>query len=315
MRRLLLVALCALVFASSADARPLLGVVGEASRFRSHTGQHSDVEMVFLGWGQTYRAGGLYLDEWFPQLGEIPMISFGTARRGREAITPRAIAKGRGDRWLIALNRAIHRWGKPIYMRPLAEMNGHWNYYCAYNSNGTLRNAAHRQKELRRAFRRIYLILHGGDRATLNRRLRALDMPGVAVDLAVNPAPTLKVVWNPQGFGSPNVAGNRAAAYYPGRWYVDVVANDLYDIRFRAAWEANEKLYRAYPGKPYAIGEFGLWGIDDPAFIRRMARFARTHSRVELVVYYKSGRGSQFDLATKPRSRAAYRTYLTPLGR
>ena len=118
----------------------------------------------------------------------------------------------------------------------------------------------------------------------------------------------------PAGLRQPEPPGNRAQAYYPGNRYVDVVANDLYEIGGKAGWAANERLYRAHPGKPYAFAEWGLWGIDDPAFVRRMGGWARTHRRLELLAWFESRPGSIFDLATKPRSRAAYRRYITPLG-
>jgi hypothetical protein len=38
---------------------------------------------------------------------------------------------GEGDRHLIALNKAIADWGKPMYLRPFGEMNSRWNFYCA----------------------------------------------------------------------------------------------------------------------------------------------------------------------------------------
>ncbi len=122
------------------------------------------------------------------------------------------------------------------------------------------------------------------------------------------------MIWNPQGYGSPDIPGNTAQAYYPGDAYVDVVGNDLYDIRGKAEWAANESLYRAHPSKKYAIPEWGLWGIDDPAFIRKMGAFARTHPRLELLAYFNSKPGSIFDLESKPKSRAAYRAAITTLG-
>jgi hypothetical protein len=72
----------------------------------------------------------------------------------------------------------------------------------------------------------------------------------------------------------------------------------------------------AHPSKPYAFPEWGLWGIDDPAFIRSMAKFVRTHRRVELLSWFNGqASGGTFDIATKPRSRAAHRAVITPLGR
>jgi beta-mannanase len=123
----------------------------------------------------------------------------------------------------------------------------------------------------------------------------------------------VKVIWNPQGFGSPDLNANSAASYYPGNRYVDVVANDLYDYGRGVEWEANLDLYRAYK-KPYAIGEWGLAkGIDHPDFVQKMANFASSHPRVTTIIYYRSQSGSDFDLAYKPKSLAAYKRYILPL--
>ena len=117
------------------------------------------------------------------------------------------------------------------------------------------------------------------------------------------------------------VAGTVAVLQYHHQYpngdrYVDVVGNDIYDIGFRPQWAANERLYRAHPSKPYAFPEWGLWGIDDPAFIRSMAKFVRTHRRVELLSWFNGqASGGTFDIATKPRSRAAYRAVITALER
>ena len=109
--------------------------------------------------------------------------------------------------------------------------------------------------------------------------------------------------------------GNSAHAYYPGDAYVDVIGEDLYDIRGHGAtWAAAEALYKAHPSKPFAFAEWGVWGFDDPQFVRDMAKFVRQHRRVEFIAYYSGRPGSVFDLATKPRSRAAYRALITPLG-
>ena len=317
LRQILLASACALVLVPTASAEVLLGVHGNRARMKDLTGQRSDGEILFAGWGYGLTRGKP-MAVWLTELGRVPIVSLHTLGRGgrREAITPREIAQGKGDRYLRALGRAINERGKPIIVRPLAEMNGHWNPYCAYNRNGTRRNAAHSQKNFRRAFKRIYLLLHGGDRATINAKLARWNMPGISTSLPENRAPMLRVLWNPQGFGSPNVPGNRAHVYYPGDGYVDMVGNDLYESSsFGATWEANFALFRRYPNKPYAIGEFGLWGVDHPGFIRRMGRFVRTHPRMQLAVYYSSERGSIFDLGSKPRSRAAYRRYITPLNR
>jgi hypothetical protein len=288
MRKLLVgAALVALLVPVEASASVLLGVEGSKSRFRDQTNQATDVNLDFISWGVHKQT---YLDNTLEAAKPIPAISFGTVNKyGNEAITPAGLAKGKGDRVLIDLAQALDRFGSFAYIRPYAEMNGYWNPYSAYNSNGTYRGRAHSTKKLRMAF---------------------LDRTN---DLPEN---DVKVIWNPQGFGSPDIKANSAAAYYPGDNYVDVVANDLYDYGRGVEWEANLDLYRAHPDKPYAIGEWGLGpGIDHPDFVQKMASFVSSHSRVETIVYYRSQTGSTFDLSSKPKSRAAYKRYILPLGK
>lgn len=314
MRKLLVVAaLVTLLVPVEASASVLLGVEGSKSRFRDQTNQATDVNLDFISWGVHKQT---YLDNTLEAAKPIPAISFGTVNKyGNEAITPAGLANGKGDRVLIDLAQALDRFGSFAYIRPYAEMNGYWNPYSAYNSNGTYRGRAHSTKNLRKAFRRTYLIVHGGSLADINAKLVDAGMPKLdrTNDLPEN---DVKVIWNPQGFGSPDIKANSAAAYYPGDNYVDVVANDLYDYGRGVEWEANLDLYRAHPDKPYAIGEWGLGpGIDHPDFVQKMANFVSSHSRVETIVYYRSQTGSTFDLSNKPKSRAAYKRYIIPLGK
>jgi hypothetical protein len=288
----------------------LLGAYGSHARFATTTRSEVPVGHIVLGWSQGL-SWGAPLAAQLAANGPVPMIGINTRRSGREVLTPLDIANGKGDRYLAALNRAFARWGRLVYVRPLAEMNAHWNAYTAFAADGTPRGPAHSTRAFRRAFARIYLILHGG--AGTDAALRQIGLAPVKTTLARNEPELLRVIWNPQGHGSPDVPGNDPQSYYPGDRFVDVVGNDLYNIDGRAQWEANESLYRAHPTKPYAIPEWSNWGIDDPAFIRRMGRFARTHRRVELIAYYNGDQGSVWDIATKPRSLAAYRTAIAPL--
>jgi hypothetical protein len=311
---LVIVALLALVpFSGQATAgehqpsvRPvLLGVLGGRERFDQLTGQHTTVGHVIATWGQGP------VSRILDSLGEIPMLGL---RSG--SLTSRDIALGRGDVYLAEVNHAVAARDGLVYVRPMPEMNGHWNEYCAYNADGSSRGPARSTSAFRKAFARIYVLLHGGAPEAVNAKLRRLGLQQAHTgELAVNPVSQLHVIWNPQGYGSPDVPGNSAAAYYPGDAYVDVVGNDLYNIRHSAAWDANERLYTAHPNKPYAIAEWANWGFDDPAFVARMADFVQTHRRVELLAYYNGRPGSPWDIAKQPRSRAAYRRLIVPFGR
>jgi hypothetical protein len=296
----------------AAHPRPQLqlGLLGDPVRFDHQTGQRSSSRLIIVGWNQGTSAA--YFTGLFRSMLGQPMVGLSTGSEGDpEALSPAAIARGQGDALLVALNQAVAAWPGQVFVRPLAEMNGHWNDYSAYNANGSARDAGHSTAAFRKAFARISLLVHGAP--DVNARLRALGLPPVAGTLA--PTRNAVVVWNPQGFGSPDLPGNSAAAYYPGDRYVDVVADDLYDIDGRAEWGAAERLYAAHPTKPFAFGEWGLWGIDDPAFVRQMAAFLRGHRRTILATYYSGRPGSIFDLQSKPKSLAAYRALIAPLSR
>jgi hypothetical protein len=300
-------ATAASAFAASRGRHIQLGVLGNPATFDPLTGQHTSTRLNIIAWNQ---GGGRpqYFANLLAGMGAEPMLGIGIPNGS--PITPMSIAHGEDDAFLVALNNAVAAFGKPVYIRPLAEMNGAWNSYCAYNRNGSSRGPRYATSQFRKAFARIYLIVHGA--ANANAKLAHLGMPPVVGALA--PAPEVKLIWNPQGFGDPNLRGNSAQAYYPGNAYVDVVGDDLYDQHFKAEWPAAAALYRAHPGKPFAFPEWGLWGIDDPTFVRSMATFVRTHRRTVVISYYAGKPGSVFDLANKPRSRALYRQLIAPLG-
>jgi len=291
------------VLVPPAQAATQLGIFGNIDRFHQLTGQQSQVGHVIVGWGQST------FSQIWPTLGPTPMLGFGSGGQG--VITMQSLARGQGDEYLLAMSESARGLGKLVFIRPFGEMNGYWNPYCAYNQNGTPRGAAYSTANFRKAFARIYLIMHGGP--TVNSTLRRLGMPPVRTDIPTNPF--MSVVWNPQGYGSPDVPGNSAQAYYPGDRYVDMVGDDLYDIRGRAEFAAADALYKAHRSKPFSFPEWGLWGIDDPKFVQQMATFVKTHPRTRMIAYFNAKPGSIFDLASKPRSLAAYKRYIVPLGR
>jgi hypothetical protein len=301
----------ALFAVPAANGAVLLGVHGDAARFGGQTGQQTQIRHAFVSFSQTSALLRIVAN-----LGPMPMLALNTGAYGAaESATPRALALGRNDDFLYRLNGVINDWaGDRFYVRPFPEMNAYWEANSAYNQNGTRRDAAHSTLWNRKALARIAVVLRGGGQADVNAKLAKLGLPGISRDLAIT-TPKLRMVWNPQGFGAPNLPGNSAQAYYPGDAYVDVVADDLYDIRGHGAtWAAAEKLYRAHPSKTFAFPEWGVWGFDDPQFVRDMAKFVKTHRRVEFIAYNSGRPGSPWDLSVKPASRAAYRALISPLG-
>ena len=123
-----------------------------------------------------------------------------------EAITPAGIAAGRGDAYLVALNQALAAYGGQVYVRVMAEMNNPRSLYSPTRRNGSSKGPSHSPAAYRQAFRRAYLILHGGE---IDAELRRLGQPPVDGELDVNAAPALTVIWNP-------IAGLDARSTRPG---------------------------------------------------------------------------------------------------
>ena len=137
-RGLLVAILSALVVASPAAAKPVLGITGDLPRFQTLTAQDSTVHQAFLGWGQGLTYGSPFVTL-FGTLTPIPMIHLGTGAHPpskAEAITPAQIAAGTGDSYLFGLNQAIAQWGKGIYVRPMAEMNNYGNLWSGFTKSG-----------------------------------------------------------------------------------------------------------------------------------------------------------------------------------
>ena len=240
--------------------------------------------------------------------GDRPHIALKT-ERGGGVISTKAIALGQGDAHITGLAQAMSDSGKPVFLRPLGEMNNTLAPYC-----GCRGSSANSPKWFRKAFQRIYLISHGGTADELSRKLRGLGMPGVSGDVPENPYPQLTIVWNPLAVGEPPVRGNHYRDYFPGKAYIDAYGNNYYNTSGSYAWHRTTELYRAYPGKPFMFPEWGMT-VDDPGYVRSFADFVRKHRRVRFASFYNGRSGGAFDLARKPRSRAAYRRYVVPLSR
>src|SRR5919202_161404 len=174
MRRGLAVLVVVLAVAPAASARPLLGVHAEPGRFDALTGQRSAGRNLFIGWGQGESWGSPFSDL-LARMGPVPILS---VNFGNASLTLLAVARGAGDPYLVALNHALAKWDRPEYVRPLPEMTGWWESYCAFTRSGRPKGAAYSTSAYRAEFRRIYRILHG-------------TQPG----LDLTPNPQVRVIW------------------------------------------------------------------------------------------------------------------------
>ena len=227
----------------------------------------------------------------------------------REIVTPLGIARGKGDGYLVGLNRRIAEHGRPTYVRLMAEMNQVNNGYSAFDRSGRPRGRTHSTQAFKQAWRRSTLILRGGPVAGIDAKLRRLGLPAVRTGAEELPRPAVAMLWVPQTRGTPDIPANMPRAYWPGGQYVDWVGTDFYSRFPNFHWL--EDFYRDFPGKPFVFGEWALWGGDDPAFVVRLFAWIHSHPRVRMALYNQGAlTNGPFRLNQYPRSRAAVRKAL-----
>jgi hypothetical protein len=275
------------------------GRVPDFKRFNRQVRSHNALNMVFYYWGVPLSGA---LDRW-KKMDARGVLSLSTAPGGgSEVISPRGISRGRDDEYPLDLWRAIRNSRQVVYVRPFGEMNLHFNPYSAFNADGSPR-PGHSTHAFKLAWKRLALIMRGGRRAVINKRLRHLGMPRM---LRANrndspiydrydvpkelDATKVAFVWTPLTRGSPNVPGNTPQAYFPGPRYVDWVGTDVYSkFSNSTLWTNLNNFFDRYDGFPFMLAEYGAWDNDhDGSFTRRIHRWARMHRRVRALVYYRS---------------------------
>jgi hypothetical protein len=227
-------------------------------------------------------------------------------------ISPRGIALGHSDRFLVALNRNLAHSRKIVYVRIMGEPNGYWNAYSPFNSDGSFRGEQNSPHFYVEAWRRTVIILRGGPVWWINRHLRRLGLPRLKPQIAAAanlPHPKVTFLWVPQDAGSPDIPQNRPGAFWPGSAYVDWVGTDFYSSSPNFAQLSS--FYGQFSGKPFVLSEWAVNGGDDPGFIHALFAWARAHPRVRMMNYYQGFTAAASEnLAHKPSSRAALRDEL-----
>jgi hypothetical protein len=278
------------------------GDPADFGQFSDALDKHPALIESFRSWGADFPES---IERWqTSQARPILHITTADSGDGHELIDPRTIARGYGDDYLVRLNRLFWAKRMPAYLRPLGEPNRCINPYAAYDCAGQLRDVAHRPRWYRLAFRRMYVILHGGGkRAAIDERLAAAGVPPLRSDVAGLPRAPIALIWGTLPAGSPTVPGNRPRHFYPGSDYVDWVGTDFYSDN--QDWKALTGLYNRFPDKPFALPEWGVSGGDDPAYVRKLMAWVRHHPRCKLLVYYQDfGSASSYRLQNYPASLA-----------
>ena len=278
--------------------------------FQSRTGKHPAVWQHFVAWGGSYQ----YTLQNSRRAGSRLMLHISTSRGQNmpERISPGEIARGRGDGYLVRLTRDIAGLGAPAYIRLMGEMNNCNNPYAAYSCSGGRRDAAHSAASLKQAWKRTYLIMHGGDVGALNERLGALHLPPLQTRATELPVPQVAFVWAPMVGGAPNIAALRPQAYWPGRHWVDWVGTSLYS-RF-PNFSGLERFYDdfAAAGTSRSRSPSGRsGGADAPSFADHLFGWIGSHRKVRMVQYNQGAQaGGIFRLSNYPASARVIRRHL-----
>ena len=255
------------------------------------------------------------------KVGARLMYHLGTASGQNlpERISPGEIARGKGDAYLIRLTRTIAGYGQPAYIRLMGEMNNCDNAYSSHSCSGGRRDADHSPATFKKAWKRVYLIMHGGDVADVDAALAKRGLPAVQTGAARIPEAQVAFVWAPMVGGSPNIAALAPGKFWPGSRWVDWVGTSFYS-RF-PNWTGLETFYRTWAAgkrKPFAFAEWAMWGADTPSFAGRLFDWIASHKRTKMVQYNQGNPSpGTFRLENYPASarvikqRLAHKRFLT----
>ena len=282
----------------------------DARDFERRAGKHPAIWQHFVAWGGNYQ----YTIENSRNANARLMYHLSTSKGQNlpESLSPGDIARGQGDRWLVGLARDIAATGAPAYVRLMGEMNNCNNAYAAYSCGGGRRDRDHSPATFQRAWKRVHLITHGGEKAAIDARLRRLGLPGVQAGPETLATPQVAFVWAPMTGGAPNIPALRPQVYWPGRKWVDWVGTSFYS-RF-PNFTGLDRFYKDFAlGKrmPFAIAEWAIWGADAPAFADRLFDWIAGHRKVRMVQYNQGSQpGGIFRLSNYPASADVVRDRL-----
>ncbi|MBW8059905.1 MAG: hypothetical protein FVQ78_06135 [Solirubrobacterales bacterium] len=291
------------------------GTTEEFYEFADLVGKHPALLETFHPWGNS-------LNQAFQRWQETavrPVLHISTAddQTLAELITPRQIALGGGDNYLLQLNNVFAKRGLRAYIRPLGEPNRCRNPYSAVTCAGAQKGGDHATVWYKQAFRRIVTIVRGGGSlAQIDATLAGIGLPPLNRTKGPNPeslplAP-VAFVWSPLPAGSPRVRGNWPGNYWPGSRWVDWAGTDFYSQY--PHWRDLNRFFRQplWRRKPFAVTEWAVVGEDNPRFVKRLVYWAHKRPRVRMLVYFRGfgEAGNPYRLGLYPRTTNTLRLKL-----
>lgn len=282
------------------------GTTAEFNEVTALMGKHPALLETFHPWGNSLNEA---YERW-RETGTRPILHISTAddQTLAELITPRQIATGGGDNYLLQLNDFFATKALPAYIRPLGEPNRCLNAWSSVYCDGTPRGGDYTTGWYKQAFRRIVTIVRGGGTIEqINATLAEIGLPPVNRTKGpaplVLPAAPVSTIWSPLPAGSPRVKGNFPGNYWPGSRWVDWAGTDFYSEY--PVWKDLGRFYRGkqWKRKPISITEWAVSGVDDPRFVKQLVAWTVKRPRVRMLVYYNGfGLGNSYDLNLYPRT-------------
>ena len=267
--------------------------------------------------------------------GATPMISWQSGDTLPPAIANAGVSTSgkRNDEIILRNAKILRDYGKPVFLRIDHENNAHWFKWSAYNQDGSPRSFT--TDDYKQMWQRIFILFEGGKVSDINAKLSALGMPPLDPnahpaglpstsdpDSVFPAANNVAFVYGPQCVpGTPNIAGNRWADYYPGDKYVDWVGGTTYDRTWDYSIDQKfafiKQYYDQFSGpnssghKPFMFSEYAVTDVlgDDPAYMQRLLDFQATHPKVKALIYFNhlAPDGRDYRLESFPQSAAKLR--------
>lgn len=243
--------------------------------FEESIGYEADTLSIYQGWGNGGWAA--VQPEWLERASgdgarDImitwePWVAGGAYSQPDYHLT--TITNGLHDTYITQWARDLAAWGRPIHLRPMHEMNGHWYPWAG----GIAGNTPERYIAAWRRMHRIF---------------------------AREGADNVRWVFSPMAYDD-EPAGLRFEQFYPGHRYVDVLALDGYNWGTREAgwggWRSFDAIFRSAYQRIERLGPQPIWiaevgsateGGDKADWVRQMFRQASSarYPRLESVIWF-----------------------------
>jgi hypothetical protein len=242
-----------------------------------------------VSWLDAVSAGGriplLTWEPWAPPAGNVPTPGV-TAEQPEFRLG--AIAGGKYDAYISSFASVLAAWGRPVYLRPMHEMNGTW-----YPWGGTVNGNSPR--DFRRAWRHLHdIFVRVG--ATNVRWVFCVNTDDVP-------------------------ASNRFERYYPGGRYVDVLALDGYNwgkgFPQYGGWRTFDDIFHASYTRLATLGSQPIWitevasadeGGSKASWVRDMFDVASTprYSRLRALVWFDVDKERDWRATSSGTAAAAF---------